>query len=74
MLPFSFSKRWGATLFAGTATVAPEIKGFQLSKTQFAGGGGLRYLLFRKKDIYLRLDVGITKEGPGFYFFTGEAF
>jgi hypothetical protein len=74
ILPFSFSKRWGAAVFAGTAAVAPELKAFQLDKTQFAGGAGLRYLLFRKKDIYLRLDVGFTREGPGFYFFTGEAF
>ncbi|QHS59379.1 BamA/TamA family outer membrane protein [Chitinophaga agri] len=74
MLPFSFSKRFGATVFAGTAAVAPELKAFQLDKTQFAGGAGLRYLLFPKKDIFLRLDVGMTREGPGFYFFTGEAF
>ncbi|MBW8687757.1 BamA/TamA family outer membrane protein [Chitinophaga rhizophila] len=74
MLPFSFSKRWGATVFAGTAAVAPEVKAFQLDKTQFAGGAGVRYLLFPKKDIFLRLDVGMTREGPGFYFFTGEAF
>jgi hypothetical protein len=74
MLPFSFSQRWGATIFAGTAAVAPELRAFQLDKTQFAGGAGLRYLLFPKKDIFLRLDVGMTREGPGFYFFTGEAF
>ncbi|SFO69969.1 Surface antigen [Chitinophaga sp. YR627] len=74
MLPFTFSQRWGATIFAGTAAVAPQIKAFQLDKTQFAGGAGLRYLLFPKKDIFLRLDVGMTREGPGFYFFTGEAF
>jgi hypothetical protein len=74
MLPFSFSKRWGATVFAGTAAIAPELKAFQIDKTQFAGGAGLRYLLFPKKDIFLRLDVGMTREGPGFYFYTGEAF
>lgn len=74
MLPFSFSKRWGATVFAGTAAVAPQLKAFQLNQTQWSAGAGLRYLLFRKKDIFLRLDVGMTKEGPAFYFFTGEAF
>ncbi|PZR37653.1 MAG: hypothetical protein DI538_11975 [Azospira oryzae] len=74
MLPFAFSKRWGATIFAGTAAVAPQVKAFKLDRTQLAGGAGLRYLLFPKKDIFLRLDVGFTREGPGFYFFTGEAF
>jgi outer membrane protein assembly factor BamA len=74
MLPFAFSKRWGATLFAGTAGVAPAIKEFKIDKAQFAGGAGVRYLLFPKKDIFLRLDMGLTREGPGFYFFTGEAF
>lgn len=74
MLPFSFSKRFGATVFAGTAAVAPELGKFQLNTTQWAAGAGLRYLLFRKKDIFLRFDLGYTKEGPAFYFFTGEAF
>lgn len=74
LLPFAFSKRWGASIFAGTATVAPQVKAFKLDRTQLAGGTGLRYLLFPRKDIFLRLDVGFTKEGPGFYFFTGEAF
>ncbi len=74
LLPFTFSKRLGATLFAGTATVAPTVSAFRLDRVQFAGGAGLRYLLFKKKDIYIRLDMGLTKEGPGFYFFTGEAF
>lgn len=74
MLPFSFSKRIGAALFAGTAVVAPSMKSFQFNNLKVAAGAGLRYLLFPKKDIYIRLDVGLTKEGPGFYFFTGEAF
>lgn len=74
MLPFSFSKRWGATVFAGVAGVAPEVKQFQLRNTKLAAGVGLRYLLFPKKDIYLRFDLGFTQDGPGFYFFTGEAF
>ncbi|RXK83770.1 BamA/TamA family outer membrane protein [Filimonas effusa] len=74
MLPFSFSKRWGATVFAGTAAVAPQVGALQLNQAQWSAGAGLRYLLFRKKDIFLRFDVGMTKEGPAFYFFTGEAF
>lgn len=74
MLPFSFSKRIGATLFAGTAVVAPTISSFRFDNLKLSGGAGIRYLLFPKKDIFVRLDVGVTKEGLGFYFFTGEAF
>lgn len=74
ILPFSFSKRVGATVFAGTAVVAPGIGSLRLDNLKLAGGAGLRYLLFPKKDIFVRLDIGVTKEGVGFYFFTGEAF
>ncbi|MET0300973.1 MAG: BamA/TamA family outer membrane protein [Flavitalea sp.] len=74
LLPFAFSKRFGATIFAGTAAVAPSIGSFRANSLKLAGGAGLRYLLFPKKDIYLRFDVGATREGFGFYFFTGEAF
>jgi hypothetical protein len=73
-LPFSFSRRIGAVAFAGAAVVAPQISAFSARYLRPSGGVGLRYLLFAKKDIYLRLDVGFTKDGPGFYLFTGEAF
>lgn len=73
-LPFGFSKRFGAVVFAGTAVVAPKINAFTFKHVRASGGVGLRYLLFPKKDIFLRLDVGFTKDGPGFYLFTGEAF
>jgi hypothetical protein len=73
-LPFRFSKRFGGAVFASAAVVAPKVSAFSWKHIQPSGGVGLRYLLFPKKDIYLRLDVGFTKEGPGIYLFTGEAF
>lgn len=73
-LPFSFSKRIGGAVFAAAAVVAPQVSAFSWKHIRPSGGVGLRYLLFPKKDIFLRLDVGFTKEGPGFYLFTGEAF
>uniref|UniRef100_UPI003F70F390 BamA/TamA family outer membrane protein n=1 Tax=Dyadobacter sp. TaxID=1914288 RepID=UPI003F70F390 len=73
-LPFGFSKRFGAVAFAGTAVVGPRVRDFSFKYIRPSGGVGLRYLLFPKKDIFLRLDVGFTKDGPGFYLFTGEAF
>lgn len=73
-LPFPFTKRIGAAFFASTGTVFPEFKAFSFSDLKFAAGAGLRYYLFPKKDIFSRVDVAFTKEGPGFYFIIGEAF
>ena len=73
-LPFSFSKRLGASAFFGAGTVAPSIGELSLSKLKVAGGAGLRFLLFPKKDVFTRLDLAFTEEGNGVYFFIGEAF
>lgn len=73
-LPLPFSRRWGATIFGGVGTVFPEINQLQLDWVRWAAGGGLRFLLFQKKDVYLRADLGITREGTGLYFSLGEAF
>lgn len=74
MLPLWFSKRLGAAVFASTGTVAPSLNAFQTRHIRYAGGIGLRYLLFPKKDIYLRFDLGFTNEGANLYIFNGEAF
>ncbi|TXK47935.1 BamA/TamA family outer membrane protein [Pontibacter qinzhouensis] len=73
-LPLSFSKRIGAAVFASTGTVFPDLAHLNAQHLKLAGGGGLRYLLFPKKDIFTRLDVAFTKEGTGFYIFIGESF
>ncbi len=73
-LPFGFSKRWGGTVFAGLGTVAPSLDAIRLSQFRWAVGGGVRFLFFQRKDVYLRADVGITREGTGLYFSLGEAF
>ncbi|MFK7900868.1 MAG: BamA/TamA family outer membrane protein [Cyclobacteriaceae bacterium] len=74
MLPFPFSKRWGGTAFLGAATVAPKVSELSISNLKVAGGAGLRFLLFPKKDVYARLDYAFTNEGTGVYVFIGEAF
>ncbi len=71
-LPFAWSKRVGGAVFAGIGSVGDELR--TLGPVRWVAGGGLRYLLFPKKDIFVRLDCGITREGLGFYIFTGEAF
>ncbi len=73
-LPFPFSKRFGAAAFLSTGSVFNQVSNFRVKKQLPAGGIGLRYLVFPKKDIFVRLDIGITKEGPAFYIFNGEAF
>lgn len=74
ILPFPFSKRLGAAAFVSAGAVAPKLNQFQVRNIHVAGGIGLRYLLFPKKDIYLRLDLAFTKEGTNLYIFNGEAF
>ncbi len=73
-LPFGFSKRWGGTLFGSLGTVAPTISQLQFRQVRWAAGGGVRFLFFQKKDVYLRADLGFTREGTGLYFSLGEAF
>jgi len=70
-LPFKFSKRIGGAVFAGIGSVAPDLK---FDKMLWTAGGGLRVLLFPKRDIYTRLDVGLNPDGYGIYLFIGEAF
>jgi hypothetical protein len=73
-LPLGFTKRIGAAAFAGTGTVFPEFSKSAIHKVVWSAGGGLRFLLFPKKDIYTRFDVAFTQEGTGYYLFIGEAF
>lgn len=73
-LPLNFTKRFGAALFAGTATVFNNRREVKLENFVWSAGGGIRFLLFPKKDIFTRFDVAFTAEGTGFYIFIGEAF
>ena len=73
-LPFPFSRRWGAAAFVGVGGVAPAPREINLGDWVVSGGVGARFLIFPAKDIYTRLDVAFTAEGPGYYFFIGEAF
>lgn len=73
-LPFPFSKRWGAAAFVGLGTVSDGVRNLDLSKLKVAGGAGVRFLIFKSKDIFTRFDVAFSEDGPGYYFFIGEAF
>ena len=73
-LPLPFSRRFGATAFLSAGGVTPTLEAMSWTDLRLAGGVGARYFLFRKKDIFLRFDLAFTREGSGFYIFTGEAF
>ena len=70
-LPFPFSKRFGGAVFAGIGSVSPNLN---FDKLLPSAGGGVRFLIFPKRDVFTRFDVGVNPEGYGFYFFIGEAF
>tara|TARA_X000000950_G_scaffold55511_1_gene66518 strand:- start:13239 stop:14369 length:1131 start_codon:yes stop_codon:yes gene_type:complete len=74
ILPFSFSKRWGASMFFAAGEVFSSLDKFEIKNLLPTAGAGLRFLLFPEKDIYTRLDYAFTEEGSGVYFFIGEAF
>lgn len=73
-LPFGFSKRWGGALFAGAGSVAPTVGDFRLDHFRWAAGGGIRFAIYPKKDVFIRGDIGFTREGRGVYISLGEAF
>ena len=73
-LPLGFSKRLGAAVFASAGSVFDSFSEVKKSKVVMAGGAGLRFLIFPKKDIFTRFDVAFTNEGYGFYLFIGESF
>jgi len=74
ILPFEFSKRWGASVFLAAGQVYGDEYGFNWDLFLPTGGAGIRYLIFPEKDIYTRIDISFTEEGRGVYFFIGEAF
>jgi hypothetical protein len=74
ILPFSFAKRFGASIFMGSGLVSNTLKNTQIKNLVFAGGAGIKFLIFPKKDIWTRLDFAFTNEGHGIYLFIGEAF
>ncbi len=74
LLPFPFSRRFGGAAFLSVGSVASQWSKLHWRNAQPTGGLGLRYLIYPKKDIFLRVDVGFTRQGSGLYIFTGESF
>lgn len=66
--------RIGITAFAGIGQVADKVGHFDSDAFKYDYGFGFRYKLNKKENINLRLDMGFTKEGYGFYVVFAEAF
>mgnify|MGYP002779584982 CR=1 FL=1 len=62
--------------FIGTAQVGNQMADFSLLHNhRIAGGGGIRILLNRKRQLYFRTDIAFTNDGTrAVYFRLGEAF
>jgi hypothetical protein len=66
---------FGFTLFGAGGNVYCFESQNQAGDIKFAGGLGLRILVDKKENSYLRMDMALTGESDfGFYFSFGEAF
>jgi hypothetical protein len=66
--------RLGIVGFAGVGNVGDRPNRLDFIKAKYNLGLGLRYMFNRDEKINLRLDVGFTGEGGGFYISATEAF
>ncbi|WBL25342.1 BamA/TamA family outer membrane protein [Zunongwangia sp. HGR-M22] len=73
-LKLGFTDRLGATIFTGVGEVFDKWNEVELNKLKWSAGAGARFLIFQKKDVYLRFDYAFTRDGSNFYISIGEAF
>lgn len=67
-------RRWGVNAFFSAGIVDETFAQWSLSNLRSAGGGGLRFVLDREKDLNVRFDVGVGRNSTQFYLTVGEAF
>lgn len=67
-------RRWGVNAFYSAGIVDDTFADWSFNNLRMAGGGGVRFVLDREKDLNLRLDVGFGTNSTLFYFTVGEAF
>ena len=78
MAVFNAEYRWEAfsgldlALFADAGQVASRIRDFDLSEMKTAGGIGFRFNT--AKQVFCRVDLGISKEGPRVFVNFGHVF
>ena len=67
--------RFGLVVFGGMTAMYDGLVDWDESNWMYNVGTGLRFLIDREDDVYLRLDYGIGRDGQsGFYVSFGEAF
>ena len=67
--------KFGLAGFAGVSEVAPNFNDFDFSQIKWFAGAGLRFAMFPKDRVNLRVDFGFGRDGSsGVYFKLNEAF
>jgi hypothetical protein len=66
--------RFGAAVFVGAGSVAPDFGDFAWKDTLPSGGVGLRFVLAKKNHVNLRMDYAWGKNSSAFYMSVGEVF
>lgn len=75
MLPLFFAKKFGLAVFASTGIIYDKAINITTTNLKYAGGAGIHYLLFPKKDVWTRFDFAVNNEGKtGVYLYMGCAF
>ncbi|GLR18612.1 BamA/TamA family outer membrane protein [Portibacter lacus] len=71
---FPIWRRFSGVAFGTLGNVAPALNKFEISKTKWNAGLGLRYMINPDDRLNLRVDYAIGKETSGLYITFGEAF
>jgi hypothetical protein len=66
--------RLGGAVFGSAGQVAPQLNEFSFNNLKVAGGLGLRFAIDKEEPINIRIDLGISEMGTGFYVQFREAF
>lgn len=67
-------KRWGAVTFLEVGRVTNGLEALSLADLHASFGVGLRFQLSAEEKLHVRADLGMTKDGGGFYLAFLEAF
>jgi len=66
--------RFGLAVFGSAGQTAANWGDYGMSRWNYAGGAGLRFVFDKTKHINVRLDYAVGKESSGFYIAFNEAF
>lgn len=69
---WDFSKRWSLTAFAGVGKGFEDLKSFNKNDWAYSLGGGFRYFLAKKFNIYSGIDIARGPEDWAFYIQFGH--